>query len=1109
MRGLYFYEEDGLMKTITLLALLATTSVFATLTVQAAPASADGIWSATAEPQIATRGERLIKPNDYWTVSFDAARFRTLLDDKGRISLPMSDGRFADFDMEHAPVMAKELAEKFPEIRTWAGSASDGSGAWARIDHTPAGFHGMIRDASGLTFIDPYQVEQGRVVGNNYQVYAKKDLSRQAAHRFSCGLKADHDAEEHAAHSAVRTPVGDQLRTYRLAVAATAEYTAFHGGTVNAGQAAIVTAINRVTGIYETELAIRMELIANNDQLVFTNAATDGYTNTNGFTMLGQNQAKLDSVIGSANYDIGHVFSTGGGGIAGLGVVCRANNKARGVTGLGSPIGDPFYVDYVAHEIGHQFGAPHSFNGTAGSCGGGNRSGATAYEPGSGSTIMAYAGICGSHNIQNNSDAYFHTISFDNITAYTTTGSGSTCDALTATGNSAPIVDAGIARAVPANTPIRLTGSATDPDGDALMYRWEQFDLGPGGDPDFPTGNAPLFRSFNATDSSTRLLPRLPNILGNFQTTGEVIPSTSRSLTFRLTALDNQPLGGGVDYDTVAHTVLDTGAAFEVTSQNSVVAWQGGTQQTVTWNVAGTEAFPISCTSVDISVSDDGGQTFEFLVADNTANDGSEVITVPESPSNSGRVKVECATSIFFDINNANIVLQPAPNENFMLSSASDTLAVCAPDDGQIDIDISSIGGFTGPVTMSVTGVPAGASSSFSPNPANGGAASTLTIGNTGSAAGGSYALDVEGTGTPGTQNLPLTLELAEAISATPVLDMPSDGAIAIILQPDLSWLPSANAIEYLVELASDAGFSNIIESATVSATSYSVATTLEESTTYFWRVSALNACGDVTSGTSSFMTVSPPGTFCSTPGVAIPDNAPAGVTDVLNLTDLGSVLDLKVSLETDHALIGNLRAVLTNTTTGTSVEFLNTPGSAFLVSGCPLPGIDAVFDDESLNDPALACEASGVAMPGDWAPASPLSAFDGENFTGDWSMQVVDQAAGGTGSLDQWCVTIVAGPPVGTDSDGDGVFDDVDNCTLEANPNQVDADGDGFGNFCDPDLNNDGVVNFVDLSLFTPLFLTTDPIADFNVDGNVNFLDFVLLTDRFLGAPGPSGLNP
>ena len=633
-----------------------------------------GYWIDTDASAIHRIGERPIVPEVYRTVMVDRSALTQVLDQAplstGRIDtssetvlqLPLPDGSFERFRIEDAPIMAPELAAKYPELRTFRGQGIDHPSHTLRFDSTPKGFHGMILTPSGSIWIDPFQEQDS----DHYMVYHKRDYRRGQAGAFTCGVQWDPGP---GAELAGASPIhrakgslpsnGGTLRDYRLAVAATGEYTAFHSAgspTVAEGMAAIVIAMNRVNGIYERDLSLTMTLVGNNDLVVYTDGSTDPYSNNSGGTMLGQNQANLDAVIGSANYDIGHVFSTGGGGIAQLRVPCTSS-KARGVTGLSSPTNDVFWVDYVAHEMGHQWGGNHTFNGSSGSCSGGNRNPNTAYEPGSGSTIQAYAGICSPQNLQSNSDDYFHTISLQEMTNYSVTGNGSSCPGETATGNGVPTVDAGSTYTIPVDTPFELCGSGSDPDMDPLTFGWEQFNLGPAGHPNSPSGDAPIFRSWQPTESPCRTFPRLDDLLTGSSTLGELLPSYARTLTFRLTARDNRAVGGAYNTDQVDIEVTDQAGPFQLTSPNSGT-WQGGQSQTVTWDVAGTSSAPVSCSQVDILLSTDGGQTFDQVLADNTANDGSESVIPPATPTTEARIKVMCSNNIFFDISDQDLEIE-------------------------------------------------------------------------------------------------------------------------------------------------------------------------------------------------------------------------------------------------------------------------------------------------------------------------------------------------------------------------------------------------------------------------------------------------------------------
>ncbi len=633
--------------------------------------------------------QRRIIPDKYNFVKVDFDALKTFLNQAPHenqmsggllFKYPMPDGTTQDFEIWQYDMMEPGLAEQLPGIKTFLGKGKTDPYAVIRLDYTYQGFHGYILSPFGTAAIDPY------TFGNSeyYISYFKNDLPNIHAPHFECGVTEGVSAMNDDDLPEVKSllPLGTQLRTYRLALACTGEYAAYHGGTVALVASAMVTAMNRVNGVYERDLSVRMNLVANNNNLIYLNATTDPYTNDNGAAMLSENQTTVTNVIGSANYDIGHVFSTGGGGIANLASLCDNSVKAQGVTGLPAPIGDPFYIDYVAHEMGHQFNGGHTFNSTAGSCGGGNRSANDAYEPGSGSTIMAYAGICSPDNIQNNSDDYFHARSYRTIyTEIVTNEPG--CPTATNTGNTPPTVNAGNGgKYVPISTPFKLTAIGSDADGNALTYCWEQYDLGNAiGLATNPTsGTPPLFRSFKPDTSATRYFPRLQLVVNNTNDNREKLPTYTRVMTFRCTVRDNVPNGGGVSFDTVGYNFTALAGPFLVTvPNNSSAYWISNTTETVTWDVANTNSAPVNCSQVNIRLSIDGGFTYPYLLAANTPNDGSQTITVPNIPTTTTtcRVMVESVNNIFYDISNANFTISPtAPQPPVAAFSASD-LDIC------------------------------------------------------------------------------------------------------------------------------------------------------------------------------------------------------------------------------------------------------------------------------------------------------------------------------------------------------------------------------------------------------------------------------------------------
>ena len=722
------------------------------------------------------------------------------------------------------------------------------------------------------------------------------------------------------------------LRTYRLAMMADSDFTDYHGG-VTPALAAIVTGVNRLNAIYERDVAVRFTLVANNNLLVFT-TANDPTDLATEFTPL------IDARIGNSAYDIGHLLmGTNFGGLAQLEVVCDATYKAEAQSGSDEPNNDPFWVDLVSHEIGHQFGADHTFNATTDACGDGNRNATTAYEPGSGSTIMAYAGICSPNDVQTFSDPYFHAISLQQMTTYI--ASGGTCAATSAAGNQTPEVNAGPDRALPALTPFTLTATATDGDGDPLTYCWEQWDLGAASSlTSSDTGVGPLFRSLPPTSSPSRTLPRLSDLLSNTSSNLEKLPTLARTMRFRCTVRDNHPGGGGTAVDEVVFDVVGSAGPFRVTAPNTAGTRSGST--TVTWDVANTTAAPISCASVNILLSTDGGNTWPTFLRLGTPNDGTETVTLPNINTTTARIRVEAADNIFFDVSDANFTVVPG-------------------------------GGGGAPVF----GNPGGAT-----------LADTLGNGNG------------NGRADPGETALELVLPVrnigtAVATGVTGTLAAVTAGVTISQASAAYADLPvdttGVNADAFVVG----------VPGAHPCGSPFTVRLTVRSA-------QATNVV-DYT-----FTTGAPPAPISYTfvGATAIPDNNPTGVSIPITVSSAsgitGAITDVDFSFNgtdcgTDtgsglqHAYVSDLTITL-RSPTGTEVILLDEIGLTQLAEGPNFCG--TVLDDAATGGSIQDVGDLDGPYTGTYTPYQPLSAFNGLPAVGTWTLKVVDNYAGDSGTV-------------------------------------------------------------------------------------------------------------
>jgi subtilisin-like proprotein convertase family protein len=930
------------------------------------------------------------------------------------IRFPLPDGTEEAFSVWETIQVEPALAEAMPSARTYAGEALSRPGMTVRFSYTLRGLNAWIfwSDAR-LSFVEVYAWGQTRY----YMVYGEEDLPEEARPGeadLACGF-TDDGRRLYAPGVAERGSLGGtpvQLKQYRIIISTTGEFSQDHGGTRDQVYAALIEYVNRINAIYERDLSIRFVLVQATLATIFLNPATDPFTGSDNGTLAAQNQQALEIAgVPLAAYDIGHVFARGGGGIAGLGIVCqsgkwRACSAGSGSYGLGFT-----YVN--CHEVGHQLGANHSWN----RCGGfapDQRAGTSAYEPGSGSTIMSYAGACGPDNVQGGADMYFHGGTLGEIRKYVDQESGAQCGTLTPTSNSHPSVSLPYSNGffIPIRTPFELTSTATDAEGDALVYNWEQIDVGPETPLGTQLGNSPLFRSRPAVPVPNRYFPQLSTIINNATDPRELLPDTTRNLTFRLTVRDGR---GGVSFANLSFRATAAAGPFTVAYPNtSGDRWNIGEYAEVRWDVANTNQAPVNCSHVNIRLSTDGGLTYPLLLAERVRNDGSHYVKVPDLPTSLARVRVDGANHVFFDISNSNFTLQQPTQPSLTMGLENDDAVLCLPAEHTVTIRTAGVLGFSAPVVLDIASpLPPGAVATFSQSTLQPGESATLTLDFSQVSVEGVFTLQLRATAA-GTAPIVRSIEIRTIRNdfSGLALTWPPNGATDQDLVQTLRWNKGLDAQAYDVQLATSPSFepSTIVASANNTALdSFRVQAFLNKGQPYFWRVRPRNECG-AHAWTEPFFFSTVAERCFVWEATDLPRNISASGTPTIeskiNVLSGGIIKNMEVRrVKGYHEFFRDL-----------DVRIISPQGTEVVLWSGRCGNFNGFFHLR-LTDAApspFSCPPPNTGMP--FQPQQPLAAFNNQNATGVWTLRVKDTQVTSGGTLEQFqlefCSELTLNPP-------------------------------------------------------------------------------------------------
>lgn len=925
---------------------------------------------------------------------------------------PNSKGEMQSYQLEKVTQFAEELEKKYPQIRAFKGVNTNNSNEiiWVSTSEKELQTMTLNKKKTEITFIESFK-------DSDYYNVFTSNMEQEDLLNFVCDTKSN-NALGKSIEGLTLTPTPSSLRTFRVAISASGEYTKFHGGTVEGALSAINATLTRINGVFLRDLGIQLQLINSEEKVIFTDADTDPY----GSDLNTEIQTVLNDSIGAANYDLGHLFHQGSNsGNAGyIGALCSDTKKGSGYTSGQNPEGDVFDIDYVIHEMGHQLGANHTWSYESEGSG-------TQVEPGSGTTIMSYAGIIAGENIIGHSSDYFHGISIYQIHKVL---EKSSCGTTVTTSNFYPEVSLLNNFTIPLGTPFKLEGKAVDPNTeDVLTYAWEEIDNGVVSaavfGPDNPIGAS--FRSRPPTSSSVRYFPAMNYIVANQLTLSnpvlndswETLSNSPRSYQFLLTVRDNSSNGGAVSQVSNEVTVASGVGPFKVTSGHLATTYDGGSAYTIQWDVANTDLKTINEKTVSVYYAQNGSNYSQTL-ASKVPNSGETTVILPNEATSKGRVMVAADNSIFFSINKANISINSKP----FAASGSQLEAVMCQSNGVVLPFVFHIG--TQPnasATLSASNVPEGVNVSATTTTLNSdGENFNVQIQASTAAKAGTYSINLQLSSNAHTQIIPIKVVVRDALVEVPSIISPSNNQQGLTSNALLQWEVDSNAAYYLVEWSNQSNFSTLSGTQTTTFNRVEPGN-LAPDAIYYWRVKALSDCGS-SAFSSPYAFSTQPINCLALSATDLPLTLPAeGVNNresVISFPQDLPLSSLTVSVDITHSWVSDLEIKL-KAPDGTLIPLM--------VLNCGSgQNIIATFNDEA--NP-FSCSTSNPAVSGTVAPMGKLSVLKGKSLKGNWTLIVNDTADQDGGTINKFSLNACVEGLMRPDADGDGVYDDGDDLCL------------------------------------------------------------------------------